>query len=218
MATGVGPFVSRRTFEAVTGPKREWWTWSLLKAGDGRPLDPRTEPARVRARFVRDDWTRRGLGRAILGSCERAADAAGFNMLALMATLPGVPLYRALGFREQEQSGSPCLTESRSTAWPWIARSRGQLNPTPDPTEVAIVGPEPFRFHSAFGTRRDRLRCRRSRLAAASPGRPFTAVKALERPSKPAICGVFESRRPDSDRRPLHYEDVSRPHRIFALH
>jgi len=25
-------------------------------------------------------------------------------MLALMATLPGVPLYRALGFREQEQS------------------------------------------------------------------------------------------------------------------
>jgi hypothetical protein len=25
MATGVLPFVSRRLFEAVTGPKREWW-------------------------------------------------------------------------------------------------------------------------------------------------------------------------------------------------
>ena len=25
MATGVLPFVSRRVFEAVTGPKREWW-------------------------------------------------------------------------------------------------------------------------------------------------------------------------------------------------
>ena len=24
-ATGVAPFVSRRAFEAVTGPKLEWW-------------------------------------------------------------------------------------------------------------------------------------------------------------------------------------------------
>jgi hypothetical protein len=24
-ATGVAPFLSRRAFEAVTGPKREWW-------------------------------------------------------------------------------------------------------------------------------------------------------------------------------------------------
>src|SRR3954470_23472619 len=32
--------------------------------GDERLLDPVTEPARVRAMFVRGDWTRRGLGRA----------------------------------------------------------------------------------------------------------------------------------------------------------
>ena len=25
LATGVAPFVSRRAFEAVTGPKRDWW-------------------------------------------------------------------------------------------------------------------------------------------------------------------------------------------------
>jgi len=25
VATGVAPFVSRRAFEAITGPKREWW-------------------------------------------------------------------------------------------------------------------------------------------------------------------------------------------------
>ena len=25
LVTGVAPFVSRRAFEAVTGPKREWW-------------------------------------------------------------------------------------------------------------------------------------------------------------------------------------------------
>jgi len=63
-------------------------------ADDDRLLDPRTEPARVRAMFVRGDWARRGLGRAILESCERAARAEGFTMLALMATLPGEPLYR----------------------------------------------------------------------------------------------------------------------------
>jgi GNAT superfamily N-acetyltransferase len=52
--------------------------------------------------FVRSDWTRRGLGRAILESCERAAREAGFHTLALMATLPGVPLYRSYGFTEVE--------------------------------------------------------------------------------------------------------------------
>jgi predicted N-acetyltransferase YhbS len=49
---------------------------------------------------VRSDWTRRGLGRAILDACERAAHADGFRTLALMATLPGEPLYRAFGFEE----------------------------------------------------------------------------------------------------------------------
>ena len=67
-------------------------------SGDDRLLDPRTEPARVRAMFVRPGWTRRGLGRALLESAERAAAAEGFTELALMATLPGVPLYRAYGF------------------------------------------------------------------------------------------------------------------------
>jgi len=53
--------------------------------------------------FVRSDWTRRGLGRAILESCERAARAEGFRTLAWMATLPGEPLYRVFGFREIER-------------------------------------------------------------------------------------------------------------------
>jgi GNAT superfamily N-acetyltransferase len=72
-------------------------------ADDARLLDPATEPARVRAMFVRGDWTRRGLGRAILESCERAARAEGFTKLVLGATLPGEPLYRAFGFREVER-------------------------------------------------------------------------------------------------------------------
>ncbi len=78
------------------------YTGSGAAADDARLLDPRTEPARVRAMFVRGDWTRRGLGRAILASCERAARAKGFTELVLGATLPGVPLYRAFGFREVE--------------------------------------------------------------------------------------------------------------------
>jgi GNAT superfamily N-acetyltransferase len=70
---------------------------------DERRLDPRTEAARVRAMFVRGDWTRRGLGRAILEACAAAARAEGFRRLTLMATLPGVPLYLACGFRAVER-------------------------------------------------------------------------------------------------------------------
>jgi GNAT superfamily N-acetyltransferase len=65
---------------------------------DDRLLDPATEPARVRAMFVRADWTRRGLGRRILEECEAAAAWEGFRRLILTATLPGVPLYLAFGF------------------------------------------------------------------------------------------------------------------------
>jgi GNAT superfamily N-acetyltransferase len=80
------------------------YTGSGAAEGDARLLDPRTEPARIRAMFVRGDWTRRGLGRAILASCERAARAEGFTVLSLMATLPGEPLYRADGFRELKRT------------------------------------------------------------------------------------------------------------------
>ena len=68
--------------------------------GDDRLLDPATEPARVRAMFVRGDWTRRGLGRRLLEACERHARTEGFQSLVLMATLPGEPLYRSFGFEE----------------------------------------------------------------------------------------------------------------------
>src|SRR5262249_62410148 len=78
------------------------YTGSGESDDDGRLLDPATEPAKVRAMFVRSDWTRRGLGRRILDECERAARAEGFERLALLATLPGVPLYAACGFEPLE--------------------------------------------------------------------------------------------------------------------
>ena len=71
-------------------------------AGDGRLLDPATEPARIRAMFVRSDWTRRGLGRRILEACEAAARDEGFSRLVLGATLPGLPFYEAYGFHATE--------------------------------------------------------------------------------------------------------------------
>ncbi len=75
------------------------YTGSGDGADDARLLDPATEPARIRAMFVRDDFTRRGIGRAILDACENAARHEGFTTLALMGTLPGVQLYAAYGFR-----------------------------------------------------------------------------------------------------------------------
>lgn len=83
------------------------YTGSGASRTDDRLLDPAKEPARVRAMFVRRDWTRRGLGRTILEHSADAARAAGFRTLVLMATMPGVPLYRAFGFREVSRVAVP---------------------------------------------------------------------------------------------------------------
>jgi GNAT superfamily N-acetyltransferase len=83
------------------------YTGSGDASGDARLLDPANEPARVRAMFVRADWTRRGLGTRILEACEAAAREEGFQTLALMATLPGVPLYERFGFKFLEDVDIP---------------------------------------------------------------------------------------------------------------
>jgi GNAT superfamily N-acetyltransferase len=62
------------------------------------PLDPAVDAAKIRAFFVDPVFARRGIGRMLMAACEQAARAAGFHVLELMATLPGVPLYQALGF------------------------------------------------------------------------------------------------------------------------
>jgi len=70
-------------------------------------VDPASSPARIRAFFVHPAWARRGLGREIYAACEAAAAGAGFRRFELMATLPGVPLYRALGFVDLESVNVP---------------------------------------------------------------------------------------------------------------
>jgi GNAT superfamily N-acetyltransferase len=71
------------------------------------PLDPATEAARIRAFFVDPGFARRGLGRMLFDRCVAEARAAGFHRLELMATLPGEPLYRALGFAAGESTVLP---------------------------------------------------------------------------------------------------------------
>ena len=87
-AVGCGGWSKRRT---LFGGDR-------YAARDPGYLDPRTEPAKIRAFFVHPGWARRGVGGAILETCEREAEAHGFRALELMATLPGVRLYAARGY------------------------------------------------------------------------------------------------------------------------
>lgn len=72
-------------------------------ARDAGELDPESEPAKIRAFFVHPDYARRGIARAILSACEREAAARGFRSVELMATLPGLRLYRACGYEGDER-------------------------------------------------------------------------------------------------------------------
>lgn len=72
-----------------------------------RLLDPQTEAARIRAFFVHPDWSRRGIGRKLIEACEAAAKRENFSKLELAATLPGEPLYAAVGYKRIELINVP---------------------------------------------------------------------------------------------------------------
>ena len=84
--------------------RRTLYGGDQMKESEDPLLDPTTEPARIRAFFVDPAWARRGLGRQLFDQCEADAAQAGFRAFELMATLPGEPLYRALGFMQLENS------------------------------------------------------------------------------------------------------------------
>jgi GNAT superfamily N-acetyltransferase len=77
------------------------------RAGEDAALDPKSDPARVRAFFVHPDWARRGIGRLLLTACETAIAAAGFRDVMLVATLAGEPLYAAFGYAIAERYEAP---------------------------------------------------------------------------------------------------------------
>jgi GNAT superfamily N-acetyltransferase len=105
-----------------------WSHRKTLFGGDARSdrepgeLDPTTDAAKIRAFFVDPDYARRGIGRAILEECERAARAHGFERFEMMATLPGVRLYEACGYEPEERVNYP-LGQSLSIAF--VRMSKG---------------------------------------------------------------------------------------------
>ena len=80
------------------------FTGTTVQASVQGFLDPATDAARIRAMFVDPAYARRGLGRLILEASEEDARAAVFTRFELMATLPGVPLYKVCGYEEIEQT------------------------------------------------------------------------------------------------------------------
>ena len=81
-------------------------------------LDSTNEAARIRAFFVHPDWSRRGIGRALLEKCECAARLQGFKSTALIATLPGQRLYRECGYIGEERVEYPLPNGSTITFVP----------------------------------------------------------------------------------------------------
>ena len=74
---------------------------------DARLLDPRREPARVRAMYTDPAFARRGVGRLVLSLCEEAAAAEGFTDVELVATVAGEPLYATCGYAVVERIDVP---------------------------------------------------------------------------------------------------------------
>lgn len=70
-------------------------------------LDPVCDAAKIRAFFVHPEWVRRGIGARILEACEAAARSQGFSQFEMGATLTGVALYKARGYREVERIDVP---------------------------------------------------------------------------------------------------------------
>jgi GNAT superfamily N-acetyltransferase len=89
------------------GKRRTTHGGDQMKPADDPPLDPGIDPARIRAFFVHPAWARRGLARQLYERCAADAAQAGFRAFELVATLPGEPLYLALGFQAHERTTAP---------------------------------------------------------------------------------------------------------------
>ena len=87
--------------------RRTHYGGDQAKSADDPPIDPASEPARIRAFFVDPGWARQGLARRLFAACQSAAWGAGFRTFELVATLPGQPLYAALGFAARESMVVP---------------------------------------------------------------------------------------------------------------
>ncbi|MBI5580635.1 MAG: GNAT family N-acetyltransferase [Deltaproteobacteria bacterium] len=78
-----------------------------MKAAQDPMLDPKKDAGRIRAFFIHPVWARKGIGRRIIQACEEAAIADGFTRMELVATLPGEPLYAAMGYEVTQRMDIP---------------------------------------------------------------------------------------------------------------
>ncbi len=65
------------------------------------------DAGRIRAFFIHPHWARKGIGRQIIQACEDAAKADGFTRMELIATMPGEPLYAAMGYEVTRRFDQP---------------------------------------------------------------------------------------------------------------
>jgi len=82
-----------------------------MKAEADPLLDPREDAGRIRAFFIHPNWARKGIGRRIIQACEEAAKADGFIRMELVATMPGEPLYAAMGYEITKRFDRPLPDE-----------------------------------------------------------------------------------------------------------
>jgi GNAT superfamily N-acetyltransferase len=134
-------------FQAAGGwsRRRTLFGGDQMKEADDPALDPTKDAARIRAFFVHPSWSGRGLGRQLFDRCASDAARARFNRVELMATLPGEPFYRALGFIELDRS-TVLLPDGEELA---VVRMSRPLVVVPDSWSTRV------RFH----VQRSRLRC-----------------------------------------------------------
>lgn len=78
-----------------------------MKAVQDPMLDPQVDAGRIRAFFIHPGWARKGIGRRIIQACEDAARADGFTRMELVATMPGEPLYAAMGYEVTRRFDQP---------------------------------------------------------------------------------------------------------------
>jgi GNAT superfamily N-acetyltransferase len=96
------------------------------RAREDALLDPSRDAARIRAFFVHPEWARRGMARAILHACEEAIRAARFRNIELVATLPGVPFYRAFDYQAGERYEVPLVN---GLSLPVVRMSKNLVSP-----------------------------------------------------------------------------------------